>query len=138
MRLVMRLTTMLCVVVILARTLGAQGLGIEAQPRGLASSTTISGVVFDSLAMHGLVGATVQIADATGKTWTSTKETDAAGRFEFADVPMGTYLLGFFHPKLDSLALSSPVMRVDVRTAPALARWVELGVAYARSLPAKQ
>jgi len=26
----------------------------------------------------------------------------------------------------------------DVRTAPALARWVELGVAYARSLPAKQ
>ena len=26
----------------------------------------------------------------------------------------------------------------DVRTAPALARWVELGVAYARSLPAKR
>ena len=32
-------------------------------------------------------------------------------------------------------------LRVDsdnVRTAPALARWVELGVAYARSLPAKR
>jgi hypothetical protein len=87
--------------------------------RGPASSnpiTTINGVVFDSVAMHGLRSATVQIADAAGGSFARTTQTDANGNFSFADVPNGTYLLGYFHPKLDSLALQSQMLRVDVRT----------------------
>jgi hypothetical protein len=78
----MRVAPLLAVLLFIAsRVSSAQG------PRAPESAATvISGVVFDSLAMHGLRGATVQIADATGKTWTSTKETDDAGRFEFTDV----------------------------------------------------
>ena len=106
----MRLATLLSVIFLAARASGAQG------PRQPEAATTITGVVFDSLAMRGLAGATVQIADATGKAWSSTKQSDETGRFEFTEVPIGTYLLGFFHPKLDSLSLSSPTLRVDVRT----------------------
>ena len=79
-------------------------------------ATVIGGVVFDSLAMRGLPGATVQIADAADGAMVRRVETDARGRFQFADIPSGSYLLGFYHPKLDSLALESRTLRVDVRT----------------------
>jgi len=80
------------------------------------SATTINGVVFDSLAMRGLPDAMVQISSASGQAFTQTATTDSVGRFSFADVPVGTFLLGFFHPKLDSLALTTQTLRVDVRT----------------------
>jgi len=79
-------------------------------------ATMVTGVVFDSLEMRVLPGATVQIADATGRSWSRTTDADSIGRFAFSDVPTGTYLLGFFHPKLDSLALAPPILRIDVRT----------------------
>ena len=82
-------------------------------PRG----TTISGVVFDSLEMRGLSDAMVQISNGvTQSSFTLSATTDAAGRFSLADVPVGAYLLTFFHPTLDSLALSGQLLRVDVRT----------------------
>jgi hypothetical protein len=74
---------MLSVVVIAAHALSAQGPRLEGLREPGSNTTIITGVVFDSLANRGLVGATVQIADATGKAWTSTRETDGTGRFEF-------------------------------------------------------
>ena len=85
-------------------------------PVGESTGTTISGVVFDSLTMRGLSGASVQIADAKGGEFTRTVSSDASGGFQITDVPAGTYLLGFFHPKLDSLSLGSQTLRIDVRT----------------------
>lgn len=81
------------------------------------TETTVRGVVYDSLAMHGLAGATVQIADAAGKPWTRNADTDSTGAFEVSGVPVGTYLVGFFHAKIDSLGLASQTLRLDVRTA---------------------
>jgi hypothetical protein len=93
---------------------GAASLG---RPSALPpTATTISGVVFDSLAMRGLSDAMVQISSANGQAFTHSATTDSVGRFSFSDVPSGTYLLGFFHPKLDSLALTTQTLRVDVRT----------------------
>src|SRR6186713_2204884 len=97
----------------------ASGIAAGAVPAptpSAPSATTISGVVFDSLAMRGLSDAMVQISSAAGQSVTRTATTDSAGRFTFAEVPVGTYLLGFFHPKLDSLALTTQTLRVDVRT----------------------
>ena len=82
-----------------------------------ATETTVRGVVFDSLTMRGLAGATVQIAEATGKSWTKSAITDSTGAFEVPDVPAGTYLVGFFHAKVDSLGLAATTLRLDVRTA---------------------
>src|SRR5215207_8428849 len=76
------------------------------------TTTTINGVVFDSLAMRGLPDAMVQISSASGPAFTQTATTDSVGRFSFAGVPVGTFLLGFFHPKLDSLALTTQTLRV--------------------------
>lgn len=98
------------------RARAVPGEGSPAAGRPSAVTTTITGVVFDSLEMRGLAGATVQIADVKGQGWSHTMSADSLGRFAFADVPAGTYLLGFFHPKLDSLGLATQVMRVDVRT----------------------
>src|SRR5688500_456544 len=97
-----------------------------------AAGTTISGSVFDSLANRSLARASVQIADARDGAWSRMAAADDAGRFQFADVPMGTYLLGFFHPKLDSLSISSQTLRVDVRTEQPM--HVRLAIPSARTL----
>jgi len=80
--------------------------------------TVIRGVVFDSLTMRPLAEATVQIAAATGTPWIRTYETDSKGTFEFAGVPNGTYLIGFFHAELDALGLLPPTFRLEVRAGP--------------------
>lgn len=75
------------------------------------------GIVFDSLAMRPLAGALVQFVVADNPAQARTATTDARGSYAFDDVGRGAYLIGFLHPRLDSLALSPPLMRVDVRAA---------------------
>ena len=98
--------TLLCVA-LLARLAAAQA---REQP-----GTTVSGVVRDSIARTPLAGAVVQLvaADSTaplGRTAVS----DSLGRFTLTDVPAGRYMLGFFHPMLDSLGLEPPTREVQV------------------------
>jgi len=96
---------------------------VLALPRAVKSQTppggdaSVRGVVFDSLAMRPLAEATVQLVDATGNSWAKSYTTDSTGTFEFTGVPLGTYLVGFFHTKLDSLGLSSQTLRVGVGQA---------------------
>jgi len=92
---------------------------VSISPRAKAQTSVlapVTGVVFDSLTMRGLAGATVQIVSASDISWSRSVATDALGRFDLGHVPAGTYVLGYFHAKLDSLALASPTLRVDVRT----------------------
>ncbi|MFN8581709.1 MAG: carboxypeptidase regulatory-like domain-containing protein [Gemmatimonadaceae bacterium] len=37
--------------------------------------------------------------------------TDSTGRYEIPDVPEGEFVIGFFHPKLDSLGIEAPIIR---------------------------
>jgi hypothetical protein len=85
-----------------------------------AGETIVRGVVFDSLSMRPLAGASVQIATAAGTPWIKTYHTGADGTFEFTGVLDGTYLIGFFHAKLDELGLVSKTIRLDVRPGPAI------------------
>ena len=80
-----------------------------------APASAVTGTVFDSLTMRGLPGATVQLVTADAQAAMRTARTDANGNFALADVAVGSYLLGFFHPKLDSLGLTSETKRLDIR-----------------------
>ncbi len=94
----------------------------------LAAQGTIRGVVFDSLmARAPLAGATVVLQGAP-----QTAVTDRNGRFVLRDVPAGTFGIGFFHPRLDSLEATAPLSRVTV--ADGATATVRLGMPTANSL----
>lgn len=90
-----------------------------ASPR--ARGVTVSGVIVDSLSRAPLPGALVQLAPAdTGNHFGTTVSADALGRYTLADVPDGTYLLGFYHPLLDSLFLEPTVHLIVVAGQPVI------------------
>ena len=78
-------------------------------------AAAVTGIVFDSLSMRGLAGATVQLVTVGEQATSRSTKSDATGHFEFGDVPVGSYLMGFFHAKLDSLGLTSETKRLDLR-----------------------
>ena len=80
-----------------------------------AVTPAVTGMVFDSLSMTGLGGATVQLVTVDGRSAMRTTRSTASGHFTFLDVPVGSYLLGFLHPKLDSLGLNPETKRLDIR-----------------------
>lgn len=87
------------------------------QPAPAAIRARVSGVVFDSLSSRPLSGAIVQLVPAANATSARSVETVGGGAFSFDSVAAGTYLLGFYHPLLDSLGIAAPLSRVDVRAA---------------------
>src|SRR3954462_5803046 len=70
-----------------------------AGPRG--GRAQILGVVIDSLNGGFLSGASIMIDG-----FQMSAETDSLGRFSFDSLPPGTFQLGVFHPRLDTLSLS--------------------------------
>lgn len=102
------------------------GLGLPGMLRSQGGSVVatpaarVTGVVYDSMAMRPLSGAVVQLARVPAPGTIATVGsivTDSLGRFEYAAIPPGTYLLGFQHVAVDSLGLRGPLQRIDVRTA---------------------
>ncbi|HET7612656.1 MAG TPA: carboxypeptidase regulatory-like domain-containing protein [Gemmatimonadaceae bacterium] len=79
------------------------------------SSAVISGSVRDSIAHAPLAGATVQLIAADNQAnFARTAVADSLGRYAIADVPDGRYVLGFFHPLLDSLGVEPPTREVRI------------------------
>ncbi len=66
-------------------------------------TAALEGTVYDSVDSRPLVGATVFLADATGKA----VKTDFLGRFHLTGLPAGQHLVGFFHPFTDSLEVTA-------------------------------
>jgi len=93
----------------------------------LGAQATVVGTVTDSIGHHPVAGALVQLA-ASGSFARSTTS-DSLGAYRIDSVPPGTYLLGFFHPTLDSLGIDlspKPVtvvgageQRIDLAIPPA-------------------
>ena len=98
-------------VMLLARLAAAQAPDTTHRPPGVS----VSGIVYDSIARRPLGGAIVQLVIADSLTRAiGTTTSDLLGRFTLADVPAGRYMLGFFHPMLDSLGLEPTVREVRV------------------------
>jgi hypothetical protein len=82
-----------------------------------APTATVSGTVLDSIARTPLAGATIQLVDAANTAGVSlTATSDSLGRFRVLHVPNGRYMLGFFHPMLDSLGVEAPLREVTVES----------------------
>lgn len=87
---------------------GACLLSLTAGPA--SAQGRLSGTVYDSLrAQAPLAGALVQVEGLAQMGLT-----DARGRFEIPGVPTGRRIITFFHPMLDSLGLSAPIVAVAV------------------------
>jgi hypothetical protein len=96
---------------ILAQLAGAQ---VSDTSRS-AAGAKVSGMVRDSIARGPLAGATVQLIAAEDQaSFARTAVTDSSGIFVIHGVPDGRYLLGFFHPMLDSLGVEAPATEVRV------------------------
>ncbi len=77
----------------------------------------IVGTVFDSASTQWLDGATVQLVDAANPSKVRTAIAASNGRFVIDSVEVGTYLIGYFHHRLDQLGIEAPLFRVNITTA---------------------
>lgn len=75
----------------------------------------ITGVVFDSTAGRPLDGALVQLLLASDRTRARTVVADSLGRFSFVDVEAGTWMLGFLHPRTDTLPAGAPTSLLSLQ-----------------------
>lgn len=82
---------------------------------------SVTGVVYDSITQTPLSNAIVQMVSLTNNALTFAARTDTAGAFRIPLVKRGRYLIGFLHPALDSLGLSSPQWALTVGDSGALA-----------------
>lgn len=112
------------VVVALASPLAASWLAIAASRPSVDRTpppaiTNVSGTVYDSLGRTPLAGAIVQLVgtadSAEGRVYRT--QSDSNGRFAVSGVTPGWYVVGFGHPKLDSLGLELSPRTVQLRGA---------------------
>ena len=92
------------------------------------AQATVTGTVMDSVSHRPLAGAMIQMAaDSSQNVKMAT--TDSLGVYRIDSVAPGTYIIGFFHPALDSLGIDlapkrftvvgSGEQRVDLAVPPA-------------------
>ncbi len=75
----------------------------------------ISGFVRDSLSAKPLAGATIQLVpSATPWAAGRTARSDSIGRYRIDSVLPGTYVIGFQHPRLDTLGMDAVSRTLDV------------------------
>jgi Carboxypeptidase regulatory-like domain len=104
-----------------------------AQAPRVGSGASLSGIVFDSLAGKPLADAQVQLVNADSLSAAARNATsDSLGRFSFATLPPGRYLLGFIHPVLDSIGVEAKPREVMVNATSVLR--VDLAIPSARAL----
>ena len=81
----------------------------------LAAYARVHGVVFDSVAGRPLTRALVQLVALGDSNRIRSARSDDAGAYAIDSVPMGTYVLGFLHDRLDTLQLESPLRRIEIQ-----------------------
>lgn len=98
---------------------------LDAQParvtEPIATTASLRGIVYDSLAARVLTGATVELVrQGTPSATTTTVVSDSMGRFRFTKVEPGRFLLRFLHPVLDRLGVEPSPQEIVVSRRAAL------------------
>ncbi|HYW30554.1 MAG TPA: carboxypeptidase regulatory-like domain-containing protein [Gemmatimonas sp.] len=75
----------------------------------------VVGTIYDSLAMKPLPGALVQLMLLSDPAQTRSVTSADDGAFRFDSVAAGDYVVGFLHPRLDSIPVTPAMVRVEVR-----------------------
>ncbi len=88
-------------------------IGLVAPPAA-GQVTSITGTVYDSVSRRHLSGAVVQLARLDRPSEGRTTRSQADGVFRFDSVGVGSWLLGFFHPSVDSLGIEAPMLRIVI------------------------
>jgi carboxypeptidase family protein/TonB-dependent receptor-like protein len=82
----------------------------------LRAQVVVTGTVTDSLSHRPVVGAVVQLAN-NSQAFVRTTSTDSLGVFHIDSVRPGSYIIGFFHPTLDSLGIDLSPKQITVPQA---------------------
>jgi hypothetical protein len=77
------------------------------------AQAAVTGTITDSVNHRPLAGALVQLAADVGSV-VKAVNTDSIGGYRITDVAAGSYIIGFFHPTLDSLGVDLSPKRVTV------------------------
>ena len=80
----------------------------------VAAQVVVTGTIIDSVASHRLAGALVQMASESNARVVKSATTDSLGVYRIDSVAPGTYIIGFFHPKLDSLGIDLSPKRIVI------------------------
>ena len=95
-----------------------------------AAQTVVTGVVIDSLTGRPLSGAVVQMQrDSSYRLSSAT--TDSAGSYRIDGLEPGTYIVGFLHPRVDSLGIALSGRRVKLESG---SQRVDFAVPSARTI----
>jgi hypothetical protein len=99
-------------VTILALCLSGSVAGAQVTTR-----VRLTGSVLDSITMTPLAGAAIQLVSAadSGRS-TRSARSDSLGNFAVDSLPVGAYLIGFYHPMLDLLAMEEITYAVAVQS----------------------
>jgi hypothetical protein len=106
-----RMARLLFLITLFSRLADAQAVS-DSAGRG-----SISGIVVDSVVGIPLARAAVQLVAEDTSIRARTVLSDSLGRYTIDGLVDGRYVIGFFHPMLDSLGLEPPVREVFVRGA---------------------
>jgi hypothetical protein len=74
----------------------------------------ITGIIWDSVTMRPMRGATVRIVRADNLAEGRSATTDVTGSFRYDTVPAGTWLATYLHPVLDSVRIEPAIVRIDI------------------------
>ena len=86
-------------------------------PAPVKPTARVSGVVFDSVAMQPLSAAVVQVVSIDDRSHIRTATSNAAGEFFVDSLPLGAYVMGFLHDRLDVLGIESALHQIDIQTS---------------------
>lgn len=98
---------------VLALAVFARAVAVAQTPDTLGR---VDGIVFDSVTMRPAAGALVQLVlRNVPSAETRSTTADGRGRYEFRELPAGSYLIGFYFPGSDSLNIELPPAVVDIK-----------------------